>query len=284
MRIFIQMMLFLLLVSMSDFARAGGENTNPFGARAAGMGNASVMLSDIWSVNSNQAGLAGLKGMTCGFHYENRFFVPELSLGAGAFALPTKSGTFALSFSNFGYSNYYESKAGLAYAKNLWDFLSVGIQFDYLNTYLSEYYGNKGTVAVEMGIRYVYKDNMYIGAHVFNPTRSKIAAYNDERVPTIMKIGIGYNFSRKVLIVSEVEKDLVAKPAFKAGVEYNFMENFFLRTGVISNPGNISFGVGYEYKGLKADIAFITHQTLGLSPHVSLLWIFNTEDKKESLL
>lgn len=273
----------LLLKTISSFA--GGGDNNPFGARSAGMGNSSVMLSDLWSIYHNQAGLAGIKNMEFGIHYENRFFVKELSLSAGAFVLPTKSGVFGLSISHFGYSQYYESKIGLAYAKSLGNIFSVGVQFDYLNTYFSQEYGNKGTAVAELGVRATPTENMYIGAHIFNPTRSKIAAYNDEQIPTIIRFGVGYNFSKKVIVTAETEKDLQNAPVFKAGLEYNFMEHLFLRSGVSSNPNKMYFGVGYEYKGFKADIAFSTHPTLGLTPYISIMWEFNkTGERKESLL
>lgn len=272
----------LSLFSLQVFA--GGGDNNPFGARSSGMANSSVMLSDFWSISQNQAGLATIKNIGTGLYYENRFLVNELSLKSGAFILPTKTGVFGLSISQFGYSKYNESKIGLAYAKKLWDFLSVGVQFNYFNTYIAESYGNKGTVLVEAGIRAIPKENLYIGAHIFNPTRSKIAAYNDERIPTIIRVGIGYNFTKKVLVTAETEKDLEHNPVFKAGIEYNFMEHVYFRTGLSSNPEQIAFGLGYEIKGLKADIAFTTHPVLGLTPHISLLWEFSHQEKKESLL
>ncbi|MBI5219973.1 MAG: hypothetical protein HY958_13685 [Bacteroidia bacterium] len=275
---------FACFILSTTGAIAGGGDDNPFGARSAGMANASVMLSDIWSISHNQAGLASLKNMSVGFHYENRFLVNELSLKAGTFILPTKTGVFGLSISQFGYSKYNESKIGLAFAKSLGEVFSAGIQFDYINTYFSEYYGNKGTAVVEIGVRAVPKENFYIGAHIYNPTRSKIAAYHDERIPTIMRLGLGYNFSRKVLVTAETEKDIENDPVFKAGIEYNFMEHLFIRTGVASNPEKATFGIGYEIKGLKADLAFSTHPQLGLTPHFSLLWEFNKQEKKESLL
>lgn len=263
---------------------AGGGDDNPFGARSAGMGNASVMLSDFWSVSQNQAGLATLKNIGGGLYYENRFFVNELSLKAGGFVLPTKSGVFGLSLSQFGYSRYNESKVGLAYAKKLWDFLSAGIQFNYINTYIAESYGNKGTAVAEIGLRAVPKENLYIGAHIFNPTRARIADYRDERIPTVMRLGIGCNFSKKVLVTAETEKDLQNIPVFRSGVEYNFMDHVFFRAGISSNPRKASFGIGFEYAGFKADLAFASHPVLGYSPHFSVMWELSRKDQTKSQL
>ncbi len=274
----------IILMSFHFFSFAGGGDDNPFGARSAAMGGASVMISDFWSISQNQAGLASLKNMGGGIYYENRFLVNELSLKAGGFVLPTKSGVFGISVSQFGYSKYNESKIGLAYSKKLWDFLSAGIQFNYINTYIAEGYGNKGTAVAEIGIRAVPKENIYIGAHIFNPTRARIADYNNERIPTVMRLGIGCNFSKKVLATVETEKDLINAPVFKSGVEYNFMNHVFFRAGVSSNPQKVSFGLGFEYAGLKADIAFASHPVLGFSPHFSLMWELAKKDKTKTQL
>ena len=71
-------------------------------------------------------------------------------------------------------------------------------------------------------------ENLYVGAHMYNPTRSKIADYDDERIPTIMRIGLGYNFADKVFLSVETEKDLVNKAIFKAGIEYDFLKHIYL--------------------------------------------------------
>jgi hypothetical protein len=66
----------------------------PFGGSAAGMANAAVTLYDFWSTSHNQAGLSRIENPAVGVYFENRFLVDELSLGAGAFVVPTSSGVF----------------------------------------------------------------------------------------------------------------------------------------------------------------------------------------------
>lgn len=270
-RVIISLLSFLLCTQ--SFLFAGHENFN-LGGRQAGMGFTGVSYSDIWSSTHNQAGLAYLEKPTIGLFYENRFTIKELGLKAGAFALPTKSGVFAIDLMQFGYSKYNESKVGIAFAKQLSKRFSMGIQIDYLNTYFSEEYGNKGTAIAELGFLSQPLDHLYIGAHIYNISRSKIASYNDERVPTILTAGISYYFSEKVLCSVEAEKDLDYKALFKVGMEYRFLENLFLRAGVTSNPNQMCFGIGYSFKRIKADVSFSTHQVLGISPHVGFIYEF----------
>jgi hypothetical protein len=264
----------LLLFSIISFSLfATGENF-PIGGRSAGMANSSVTLSDFWAIHHNQAGLTGIKNFSAGIYYENRFGLKELSLKGGAVVLPTKSGVFGLSMTYFGYTQYNESKIGLAYAKGFGEKFSVGVQLDYLSTHIAENYGNKSTVAGEIGLRYQINKNLCIAGHIFNLNRAKIAAYNDERIPTIARLGLSYAFSDKVLVTAETEKDIQYNPVFKAGLEYKPAKVLYIRAGIATNPFLNAFGFGLEFKNFKLDFATSYHQTLGFSPQVSI--IFNT--------
>lgn len=254
-------------------SQAWNEN-NPIGARSSGMGNASVSLGDVWSAHHNQAGLGFVRDISAGAYYENRFLLKEISIKGGAVAIPVKGGTFGLTISNFGYSLYNENKYSLSFAKAFGDKLSAGIAMDYLTTKIAEGYGSKGVLAAEFGIQAKPLKGLTIGAHVFNPTRSKIADYNDERLPTIFRFGGDYDFSEKVKVAVETEKDMSQKAIFKAGIEYKPIKEFYLRAGIGTNPTLTSFGFGINIKNLKIDIAGNYHQTLGISPQLGLTYIF----------
>lgn len=240
------------------------------------MSNASVSLHDVWSAHHNQAGLGFVKNYSCGVYYENRFLVKELSLRAGVAAIPIKGGTFGLSFSNFGYSLYTESKYSISYAKAFGDKFSVGVAMDYLNTKIAEGYGSKGVGVAEIGIQAKPLKRFTIGAHLFNPTRSKLVDYNNERVPMIMRLGGNYNFSDKVILSIETEKDMSQKAIFKTGIEYKPVNGFYLRAGMSTRPTLNSFGFGINIKNLKMDLSSNYHPTLGFSPQIGLTYIFKT--------
>ncbi len=255
----------------------------PVGARSAGVANASVTYSDLWSAFNNQGGLAQLKGISAGAYYENEFLVPDLSLKSFVFALPAdKAGVFALSATQFGGTLYNETKAGLAYSKQLGEKFSAGIQLDYLSTHIANddggyVYGTTNTFTVEGGFIAEPINNLTIGLHIFNPTRAKLAVYNDERVPTSVCFGGSYKFSEKVLLSSEIEKDGGENNIFKAGLEYHIVEQVFLRGGVASNPSLSSFGFGFKLKQLQVDLASTYHQVLGFTPQISLVYNFKSE-------
>ncbi len=247
----------------------------PTGARQSAMGTAGVTFHDVWAVQNNQAGLAGLESMAIGFHFENRYLTPQYGLKALAFGLPTSQGTFGVNVSYFGYSLYNESKIGLAYARKFNDYFSIGIQLDYLNYFIADYYGNRGTAVAELGIISKPLDKLTFGVHIYNPTLSQVADYNNERIPTIVKVGLNYKFNDKFLMAVETEKDIDFKPRYKVGMEYYIIDNVALRTGIITNPFENSFGIGYIKKRISASIAFTTNKILGLTPHVSFQYKFN---------
>lgn len=263
--------LLLVLGGLSSFA----QNDNyPVGSRSAGMGNASATFSDVWAVSHNQAGLAKIEKPTVGLHYENKFIVKEYGLQSLAFVMPTKSGNFGLSLSYFGYSKYNESKIGLGYGRTLGDKISIGAQIDYLNTYIANEYGSKGTFVGEIGVIAQPMEKLFVGIHVYNPTMSEIATYDNERIPTIFKLGLGYKFSEKLYFAAETEKDVDFDPVFKTGIEYMVLEDFYLRAGLSTNPVQNSFGIGYVLNRLKIDFAFSTHQLLGITPHFTVIYEF----------
>lgn len=243
------------------------------GSRSAAMGNASATSTDFWSVHNNQAGMAYYDHIAAGIYYENRFITKELGLKCFSLVVPVKkAGSFGLNVSNFGYSQYSETKIGLAYAMPFGEYVSAGVQLDYLYTHIGDIYGNKGVVTFEAGIRAKIIKNLYIAAHIFNPIQVKIADYNKERIPLIFKIGMSYAFSDKAVVAAEVEKNMNYKPSFKAGVEYHVIKPLFIRLGISTAPVSYAFGFGVDFYRFRIDVSSSVHPVLGFTPQASLIY------------
>ncbi|MCX6275344.1 MAG: hypothetical protein NTV09_09060 [Bacteroidetes bacterium] len=247
----------------------------PTGARSIGLANSSVTINDCWGAFQNQAALAWMDRISVGASYDNRFTISNLSTKGFVFALPVKAGTFALSGNVFGYSQYSEKKAGIAFAKKLGEKFSAGVQLDYLNTFINDdNYGSHTTFAVEAGLLAEPLKNFRIGLHVYNLSRAKLAEYADEKIPTIFRLGASYRFSEKLFWSIEEEKDIDQKAVFKSGLEYHVAEVLYLRGGISTNPTLFSFGFGLKMGNLMLDMASTYHQVLGFSPAVSLTYQF----------
>lgn len=248
------------------------QSTLPVGAQSAGMGGVSVANESVYSAFNNQAGLVSLKKFAGVVNYENRYLLPEIGTKSFAAARSIKAGVFSVSINSFGNKLYSENKYGLAFAKGFGDILSVGIQMNYLSTRIAEGYGKSGVAAAELGIQSKPIKNLIIGAHVFNPTRAQLADYNNERLPTIFKIGAAYLVSTKVTTAVEFVKDIRYKPEFRIGLEYKPVNVLYIRVGVATQPSTFAVGIGLQLKDFRLDISSSYHPMLGYSPQMGLVY------------
>ena len=197
---------------------------------------------------------------------EQRFFLNELQVLHAGIALPVSSGVFGLSLEYFGFDQYNEQKVGLCYARRLSEKISLSGQVDYLNTRIAEY-GNKGSLTFELGIQSTLLKNLTLAAHVYSPIQ--VTVNEDYVIPSIYRFGLAYQPSGKVIITTEVEKDIDYPATFRGGLEYLAAEGFYLRMGAGSNPTLVSFGLGYKKGQLKIDVASAYHLDLGFMPTFS---------------
>lgn len=259
----------LIFISILSSAYAGHENETT-GARGKALGGASITLADGWSGGNNQGALGFVDDWNFGVAYQNNYLLPELGLKALAVTAPVGAGTFALSGHSFGFSQYTENRIGIAYGRPLNKRLGIGVQLNYLETRIGDVYGRRGTLVAELGLLIKASDNIQLGVHVYNPTRSKLADYDDERIPSILSIGGQYTFSENVKALVEVEKDIDRPVNIQTGVEYSPVENFDLRVGFATAQQSLNFGLGYNWRNLQMDLAAHWNQNLGYGTTASL--------------
>jgi hypothetical protein len=266
-------LVFLLSLTF-QYSHSGNDNY-PIGSRSAGVANASLSYTDVWSLWQNQAGIANLKQITLGTFYEDKFLIPDLALEAFGIVIPSKNlGVFGFSYTGFGNAIYNEKKAGMAYAKSYAEILSFAIQLDYLNTYIGNGYGSHNAFAAEAGFQAKILPELVLAAHIYNPSRTKLSSYDNETIPTILRVGLAYTFSDRVICSIETEKDVTQEANFKAGLEYHAAKQFYLRAGISTNPLSDAFGFGLDIKELRLDFSETIYQQFGNSPTISLSYKF----------
>jgi hypothetical protein len=264
--------LFILFISFKT-ALASGEWITQ-GGRSAGIGLSSAAVSDFWSINNNQAGMAFYDKTAAGIYFENRFLIKELGTQTGAFTLKTKYGMLGASVAYSGDANYNTTKAGLAYALKFGNRFSAGIQLDYIGTKLGEEYGKHVNVTFDAGIMVKITDQLTFGAHTFNPTHAQLSDYNNERIPTTLNAGFGFTFSEKLLLTAEAYKNSDSPMQLRTGAEYKLGNVAFARIGLSTNPALYTFGFGILLKNFTFDISSSVHSQLGYSPQVSMQYSF----------
>ncbi len=246
------------------------------GARSLGLSNANVTLQDIWSANNNQAGLAFVEQFGFGFSYENRFGLSELSIKNLNAAIPFKLGTFGVTIQQFGYSDYSEYKFGIGYGLKVSKHISIGAQIDYLLVSISESQTqNKSGVTAEIGLLADLTKNLKMGFHMYNLPNTKLSGDYGEHIPMILKLGLNYNFSKKLLTIFEIQKNIDLNPEIKIGVEYHPIEQLFFRGGInapTSSSTDVQFsaGIGIKLQQFTLDLAFNHQSYIGYISQISL--------------
>lgn len=257
------------------FEAQGQLGYTPLGARSAGMGHASVTNIDVWSAHQNQAAAVFMDDAEVSTAYQSPFLMKELATVSAAAALPFEKSALTASISQFGYSQYSETRAGMGYGLRLSKRLALGIRFNYFNiNFQDDFYGSKGTVTAEISMLAKLTDNFIMGAHLYNPTYNEIAEFESDRIPVILRVGGTYLFSDRFFANLEVEKNIDHTANIKIGAEYNMREKFFIRGGINTAPFSNSFGFGVLLKGLRIDIASQYHYILGYSPQATLGYRF----------
>ena len=277
-------------------ARAQGNGPGVRGARAAALGNASVALpGEVWSMGNNVAGLGEIQQPTVGFYAENRYFSPALNVGAltvalplGRFVGPAKAvdaggaaappaaprvwaprGVVAFEAQRFGGALYNETRLGFGYGYRLGQ-ISLGGRLDVLQVRIEGLGSRRVAMGTLGGQIEVVPQRLSFGASLYNLTQTRLASYQDERVPTVLRAGLAYRPTRQVLLLVETEKDVERAANFKAGLEYRPVPALVARLGLASATEQVSAGVGVQTGAFQLDYAAAFQQALGFSHHLSV--------------
>ncbi len=271
-----KLIFFAFLLPLTSFS---SEPEKFPGARAAGLGNSSYALVDPWSMFNNQAGLGWQRNYWAGLYHENRYFIKELSYSSLGGCIPVKPGTFGVGLTHFGYSQFSQSRFGLSYGMMLSKNIAAGVGLNYHIVQIANGYGSSSCITAEGGIIYQPIEKITIGAHVFNPTDSRLGS--DKNLSTTFGIGLAYRPTGNVLIVLQGDDNTLSDPVFRAGLEYCPVKNLSTRIGVSSNPMALSFGLGWVVKSVSVDLAFSYHEVLGYTPYISLSYTFGGKPKNQ---
>ena len=267
-------LLLLIILILSTSGLFAYDLIHPLGGRAAAMGGSSVASQGLWAMQNNPAGMANLERISLGLYYENRWMLPETAYKCGAFALPTKFGCLGLSFNQFGSWKYNENKFGLAYAKDFGRYLQIGLQLDYLMLKIGNDYGTFNAFTFELGLQSQVTDKLTLGTYIFNPVNFSFEqTLNHEKLPIVMRFGLAYKFTKDFIGQCEIEKNTEKEGAsLRGGLEYEAFKQFYIRAGVQTNPGILSFGLGYTIRFAQINVAAQLHNELGASVQIGMIF------------
>ncbi len=243
------------------------------GPRLTAIGNVAVALADVWSLQSNQAGIAGLKNPTASASYRNSFLNPELSTQSAVIAYPLGRNVLGLSLQNYGFSAYNEQKMGFSYAKRFGKSVSASLNFNLHQVKIAQY-GSARAYSVEAGLQYMVDEKLVFGTHISNPNRNGFNPEVGAFIPVSLEFGASYKLSDKVLLNSGIVNTLNSTTDFRCGLEYSVINWLAFRGGLAMNPFRQFAGFGYKLQDIKIDAAASSHPDLGFSPQIALSYEF----------
>ncbi len=245
---------------------------NPYrlsaGARQVGLAYASAATEGFWASFHNQASFATIDKWSAGINQDNRFGISELSNKTFGMIIPSgHRGALGIVYSYYGYTEYNRHTAGLAYGMKLGKKISAGVQADFYSTRITGDYRNRNDLTFEAGIQVRPVSDLLLGIHVYNPLPPDI---HESEIPFVMQLGASYRFTPGFLAIAEIEASDKYPDNIRVAFEYEFPVNLYLRGGFMSEPLGYAFGAGYSGRIFHANLGFITHENLGLTPSLSL--------------
>lgn len=244
------------------------------GGRFTGMGNAGTALQDVYSLVSNPAGITTLKSPTASLSFERPFLGLDVKSQSALLAFPFRLGVLGYAINSYGIPGAYSNlKTGLSLARMFGPQLSLAITMNYHQLKIPSYGSNK-TFSLEIGAQYIVNENWIIGAHIDNPGSFGFKNENYYIIPTLLHLGNSYQFSEQVLI--SIEGKYLFNENFDGslGIEFSMVDWMKLRGGISVNHFQQFVGFGFAYQGFLFDTATTIHPRLGISPQISLSYVF----------
>lgn len=266
------------LLSMLPFALQGQSVNTQIGGRAAGMGYSASTFPDVWSMFNNVGALGQTQQPVLGIAYDATPQLEGANRMAAAWVTPLlqKRGNIGTAVFRFGDAAYHEQLIAVGYGNQL-GITSLGVSVNYIE-YGAEGVGTLRAFSINVGGVTRLSDRLLIGAYVKNLNRPSLSA--DEQVPVIMAAGVSYQASAKVVLSSEVEKDIDRDAKVKFGMEYQLHRKFSVRTGFNLNPQLACFGLGYFPARIRIDYALQYVRALNLSHQVSIVYLFKRAEQQ----
>ena len=267
-----------LIILLTGITASSQNLHRPILSNYTGLGAYSLTNTDVFSFTANQASLAQLKNASAGVFGERRFLLNELNNYTAVIGLPTKSGNFGLTAGYYGFSDYNETKLGLAYARKLGNKIDIGAQFNYNGMRIAGY-GSDAAVSFEIGTVLHVTDKLHAGIHINNPVGGKFGKDQQEKLASVYTFGLGYEASEKFFVSAEIIKEEDQPVNINAGIQYKFLSRLLARAGISANTSTAWFGIGLELKSFRVDITTAYHPQLGITPGVLLLFNFNAKEE-----
>jgi len=288
------------------------------GARPISMGKAFVAVADDPNAMFlNPAGLGTLKAWELSTMSLNLLDEYQYTMFCGV--NPTPSGVFGIGYvssrvggiivsSGGTTADFYNQATVLSYGRDIEEYFPDTYAGASLKYYQKGYSGGISASGsgynIDLGLLYVPQKWMSYGLNLQNAIIGSqiIGDFESEEMPFITKIGASFYWMEHDVRFA-LDKDMFLSRAnvpwpMHFGIEWRAQKNLLLRAGYdqvasaaeggdVTN--NTSFGLGFEYSGIKVDLAYmqnyaqtnITSNVVSLSFYSEPVYFQETQPKKE---
>lgn len=248
------------------------------GAKQVSLSNSDASTNgDVFALFNNPAGLSQFMKREAGVYYSPApFGLYEMANGYVAYKEPFSIGSFAFGGMTYGFELYKENKLSIGYSYNYQNKFLCGAAIN-LHTVSIRNYGSTSALYINIGGIAYLTNVLRWGFYLHNVNRASFTSEQNQ-IPFILNTGLSYMITNKLTIHLAMNKDIIQNTSILFGIEYNFVKYFSIRTGFSNEPSKYSAGVGVNYSFLRFDYAVFTHQELGITHQIGLIFSFDSNN------
>lgn len=247
------------------------------GAKQISLSHSDIALaSDAYALFNNPAGLAQQNWREISIYYSpSPFGIDKLANASAVYHEPTKFGSFAIGFTNYGFELYKENNFFVSYSKMIFNDFFFGATIGYRNISIKNY-GSDNTITLLIGGLTYLTNRLRIGFVIDNITRASFGN-EDNQIPITFDFGISYNLISELSINAALQKEIDMNSSIRIGIDYQIIKYLNIRIGAMNEPSSFSAGVGINYSIFEIDYALFNHQDLGFTHQIGVTLQFGTD-------
>ena len=209
------------------------------------------------SLYYNPSIISSATSPTLQVRFVNKFAIKELSTYSLQAIYPNSFASVAVSAATFGSSFYRNSSVGLTLSKSFLKQWAVGASFYYQKIVLPTVQLNQQMV--DVGVTYTPNASVTVALSALNVLSD-----------CSIRLGATWGIVSQVALLTELVYDSNKFSSVSFGIEYELLQSFYLRAGLIAPTVQPSFGLGYSIGKFTLDVGCSYHAQLGMSSGAGL--------------
>ncbi|MDH5397042.1 MAG: hypothetical protein OEX02_02785 [Cyclobacteriaceae bacterium] len=266
--------IYVILMLLSCFVGGNCQIiTTADGTRGAAMGGALAVSGQAEAGIINPAGIyADFSRGVIALAGRNYYGLDGLYWASLRVVRKFKPGTFSLAMHHNGYSGFNIREVSLSWAGKA-GIATLGLAGGVKQVYVAGV-GTRFLYSLDFGGIVDLSEKIKYGAYALNLNHPIISKDDREYWPLVLVVGMEYTPHSKVVTVLNVRESFNSLPVVHAGVEYNLIRLFWLRTGASSRPVQGHYGLGFQAGKWMMDYVCRSDLKLGSSHQWSVLFSF----------